>query len=550
MLKCALLSNINVNILGHKLKEKYNVYMPEGYGAWESELLNNKSSLTQFDPNNTIILLDGDELIGNIVHVNEVESIINDKINIINNYINNNPLVKIIVSDITVTKFSIGDIRTININKKIESLWVSKIIELIDKYNNVNIISINDLIKEIGIIKFFSSNLWYAGRIKYSSIADKLICNEIDRLITIYNVKRKKCLIVDLDNTLWSGIIGEDGLGSIALGSEGKGLIYSNVQRLIKQIKNTGILLCICSKNNYTDVEKVFDKSEMILKKEDFIIMKINWDNKSDNIIAIANELNIGIDSIVFIDDSDFEVNQVRDSLPQVEVVQVPSNISNYEKLVIDMYNKHFMIDRLEDEDINKTNMYKNNKKRQEAFKSSIDYKTFLKDLNIDITLNRLQEEEFTRALQLINKTNQFNLTTIRYTEEELYNMWVNDDYDILIGRVRDKFGDSGKTILIILRYENKNAYIDSFIMSCRVMGRHIEDLIMSFIVKYLEDKGYKKIIGIYIPTDKNIPVKELYLNLGYEFNEQDNNRYYYSIKSVNKLQCEGYGNVVFKIRD
>lgn len=547
-MKCALLSNINVNILGKLLEEKFDIFIPDGYGMWENVLLSNNSLLENFMPNYIVILIDGNELIGDISDLDRIENLINDKISIIDNYAKNNKNVKILLSDIMVNKFLIGDIEKIITNKEIELLWLNKIIELVRKNNNINIISINDLVKKVGESKFFSKNLWYAGKIKYSNTADKLIIDEIDRLLSVYTKKRKKCIVLDLDNTLWGGVIGEDGIGNINLGKEGKGLIYTNVQKLFKEIKNTGILLAICSKNNYSDVEEIFNKPEMVLNKEDFIKMKINWNNKSDNIIEIAKDLNIGLDSIVFIDDSDFEVSQVKGSLPEVKVLQVPKNITNYEDLIIQLYNDYFAIIKLQKEDINKTNLYQNIKKREKALEKSINFEDFLKNLHIKICMNKLHEDDFSRALQLVNKTNQFNLTTKRYSENELMFMWTSSEYDIFIGRVEDKFGDSGKTILVILKYENNIAYIDTFIMSCRIMGRNIEDIVISFIHRYCKSKGYKKIIGIYKPTNKNTPTKGLYIRLGFKLDEKypDDSCYYSILPETKNTICNGFGEVIY----
>jgi FkbH-like protein len=378
------------------------------------------------------------------------------------------------------------------------------------------------------------------GGIKFSPKGERRIVDEINNIISSYLGKRKKCLVLDLDNTLWGGVIGEDGIEGIELSEFKEGSRYKDFQKRLKEIKDLGVILTIVSKNNEDDVKQVFkNHKHMVLQENDFSIKKINWKSKPQNIEEISRELNIGLDSMVFIDDNPAERDLVRQTLPEVYVPEFPRDTSKLVDFMNEIYQKEFYAIRLTGEDLEKTNQYIQNAKRAELKSKVGSEKEFLKTLNTKIYIWKLREEDIARASQLSQKTNQFNLTTKRYTEKDFYNFLKSKDIDVYIASVEDKFGDNGKVVLVIISKDIKNrtAKIDTFLMSCRVMGRYIEDQIIDFIERKLRKENFENIISYYLPTKKNIPVKNLFDRLGYDvIEEKDGTKVYkFNLKNDDK---------------
>ncbi len=360
---------------------------------------------------------------------------------------------------------------------------------------------------------FYSMN---AINPKYSKDFKNWLLKQIRQIEGI----RKKCIVLDLDNTLWGGIVGEDGLNNIQIGNNYPGNIFKHFQEQILAVHNTGVLLAICSKNNYEDVAEVFNKHpEMILKLENFIIYKINWNNKADNIKAIASELNIGLDSLVFIDDNPTERDLVRSAIPDVIVPEFPKQVYQIPTFFEQVYDDYFKVYALTDEDKVKNEQYQlvqKSNQEKEQFQSIDEY---LQNLEITITIQQVNEITLPRASQLTQKTNQFNLTTIRYTESDLLSILKNSGIIYLLS-VSDKFGDSGISGEIIIKLENDVAIIDSFMMSCRVLGKKIERTFLNEILSMLKAKNINQVYANYIKSSKNIQVVDFFDNNGFELIE------------------------------
>lgn len=347
------------------------------------------------------------------------------------------------------------------------------------------------------------------------------------------NGKTKKALIFDCDNTLWKGILGEDGFDTIK--------IFQEVQYLAKILAKNGIIIGLCSKNNPEDVDTVIENhKDMILNDEDIVIKKVNWDNKASNIRAIAKELNIGLDSIVFVDDSDFEVNLIKEELPMVKVIQVPKKEYEYNLLIRDTMNLFYNPSQTT-EDLSKVTMYKEQVKRREEEQKIGNIDEYLKSLNLEITTYLDDIDSVKRISQMTQKTNQFNLTTKRYTEKEIENFINNDDYSVLAIGVNDKFGDNGIVGLAILEYKNNIVHMDTLLMSCRVLGRNIEFRFMDIIKDIVRNKGLDKLSAKYIKTLKNGQVADLYDRYGFEVLEKDQEltRYRMLVKNYKNKNLE-----------
>jgi FkbH-like protein len=332
----------------------------------------------------------------------------------------------------------------------------------------------------------------------------------------------KKCLILDLDNTLWGGIIGDDGMENIQIGDLGIGRAFSELQVWIKQLKQRGIILAVCSKNDEEKAKEPFEKHpDMILRLEDIAVFVANWNNKADNIRYIQSILNIGFDSMVFLDDNPFERNMVRENVPQVTIPELPEDPAEYLNYLQGL--NLFETASFTEEDEQRTVQYQEEANRtivQQQFTNEAD---FLKCLDMVSLVQPFNTFNTPRVSQLTQRSNQFNLRTVRYTEEEIQKIAGNPDYITLAFSLRDKFGDYGLICLIILvKKEDHTLFIDTWIMSCRVLKRNMENFVLNTMVNKAKEAGFMQLQGEYLPTAKNNMVKDHYKNLG--FIEEGNN--------------------------
>ena len=339
---------------------------------------------------------------------------------------------------------------------------------------------------------------------------------------------RKKCLVLDLDNTLWGGILGEDGINGIKLGESYPGNCFKRFQEYILEIKNAGIILSICSKNNFSDVKELFNNhEEIVLQLDDFLHIKCNWENKADNINQIAKELNIGLDSIVFIDDNPTEREIVKMMLPDVTVPDFPKKPFDLIEFIDKINLEFFSVSKLSDEDKKKTQLYKENEKRKQLRNTIISFEDYIKNLKIKLNISLAKETNISRLTQLSQKTNQFNLTTRRYSEHDIIN-YINSGNFVFYIDVSDKFGGSGITGLAILLIDNENLIIDTFLMSCRVLGKTIEKVFLHELLNYFKESEYRFIKSSWIQTKKNQQTKSFFDDNGFEIiYEGDNEKKY-----------------------
>lgn len=381
---------------------------------------------------------------------------------------------------------------------------------------NIILIEIDKVIASISIEKSIDLRYYYSSKTLYSIEFYKKYFEYIKPIFLATNGKTKKALIFDCDNTLWKGILGEDGFDKIK--------IYNEVQYLALQLSKKGVILGLCSKNNPQDVDEVLEKHpKMILRDENIVIKKVNWEDKATNLKSIAKELNIGLDSIVFIDDSDFEVNLIKEELPMIEVFQVPNKEYEYAIMIRDILNL-FYNPKETKEDLEKVKMYKTQIKRAKEEENITDIEEYLKGLGLNITYFIDDISQADRISQMTQKTNQFNLTTKRYTKIDIETFINNKNMSVISISVNDKFGDSGIVGLAILEFKNDLAIIDTFLMSCRVLGRNIEYRFMDIIFDILKDKSISKVNSVYIKTLKNDQVSDLYDRYGFEVLEKDEN--------------------------
>jgi FkbH-like protein len=320
-------------------------------------------------------------------------------------------------------------------------------------------------------------------------------------------LKRKKCIVLDLDNTLWSGVLGEEGISGIKIGGDYPGKAFAFFQKSLLQLSKAGVILTVCSKNNEADVLEAWDKNPfMVLKKEHFAAYRINWTDKATNIKELADELNLGLDSFVFIDDNPTECELIKQMLPMVSVPEFPAQpyeLPVFFKKVVEDY---FKVYSITEEDKKKTEQYKANAARAQAQHSFTDFGAFLESLDIQITIEAANEFNIPRIAQMTQKTNQFNLTTKRYTDADVKGFLANG-WKIWCISVADRFGDNGITGCIMINGDE----IDTFLLSCRILGKGIEKAFIKKIMALLKESGISSVRAAYLPTAKNAQVADFY---------------------------------------
>lgn len=384
------------------------------------------------------------------------------------------------------------------------------------KNGNAYYVDMTECQRRLGIEAFYDPRLWHLSKAPYSNKALKAIALQDFKFLRAFKGKNKKCLVLDCDNTLWGGIFGEDGLSGIKLSNSYPGNIYVAFQRKILSLFHRGVILTLCSKNNADDVWQVFsDHPDMVLRKEHFAAARINWNDKAANIRELAEELNIGLESMVFVDDSPFEIERVRLALPEVLTVQVPKSGP---LPVANLLFEDGWFDSLEisEEDRNRGAMYRAESDRRTLRTCMTSMENYLRSLKMVADLRLADDFSIPRIAQLTQRTNQFNMTTQRYSSPDIHKYCEDDLHDVITLRVSDRFGDLGIVGTCILVYNERVASIDTFLLSCRAFGRKAEDLLFHQALRMAKERGCHRIEGEYKATPKNNLVCNFYSERGF----------------------------------
>lgn len=398
------------------------------------------------------------------------------------------------------------------------SNFIKHVFKICDNKINLKYLFLSDFTTKFELNKLIDWKYYYISGMIINPKISKSFQSWFKQKSDTLNFIRKKCLVLDCDNTLWGGVVGEDGVDGIQLGDNYPGKAFSDFQKVILELNEIGVILALCSKNNEQDVLEVFSKNtNMILKAENISSLRINWNNKADNILEISKELNIGLNSIVFLDDNPSEREIVKQLLPEVTVPNFPDKEYDLLNFIKELSIEVFSVFKLTNEDKNKSKQYLQNIRRKESINQFSDLKNYIKSLNINIDLQYLDEFNIERIAQMTQKTNQFNLTTNRYLISDLNEMIINKSI-IICASIKDKFGDSGITGLLIFKYLNSNELeIDNFLLSCRILGKEIESTFLNFSLNLLRGKGFKNIYAKFIPTKKNQQVENFYEKNNFE---------------------------------
>jgi len=382
--------------------------------------------------------------------------------------------------------------------------------------DNIKIIDIMELYQSFSKEQLIDWKYYFLSQMPINPKLAPQFITWFSRQLDILAMKRKKCIVLDLDNTLWSGILGEDGANGIKMGGDYPGNAYNFLQAYLLELSRMGVILAVCSKNNESDVFTVWENHpDILLRKDNFSAYRINWNNKADNIKEIAQELNIGLDSMVFIDDNPAERELIKQALPEACAPDFPAHPYLLPVFIKQLTDNYFSTYTLTQEDLLKTQQYKENAERAQYKSQFTDMDAYLRSLEINLTIEKLNEFNKTRFAQMTQKTNQFNLTTRRYTETEIQSF--ADNGGLVYGlRVKDKFGDNGLTGLMIVSLEKQTAYIDTLLLSCRILGKDIEYMFVKYILIKLKDIGIQQVRASYIKTVKNEQVEQFYEKLGF----------------------------------
>lgn len=381
---------------------------------------------------------------------------------------------------------------------------------------NTFLIDLDALQTALGRSTFADPKLYYVAKMPISLAALPAVAKLVVDVVRSLQGAVKKCLVLDLDNTLWGGVIGDDGLSGIQIGELGTGHAFSDFQKWLKELKNRGILLTVCSKNNEDTAKEPFEKHpEMVLRLEDFSMFVANWEDKARNIRTIQQSLNIGMDSMVFLDDNPFERELVRTMIPEITVPELPEDPALYLQYLrgLDL----FETASYSREDAGRTEQYRE-KAQRAAFEAAFQsYDDYLEALQMRASAAAFDPFHYPRIAQLTQRSNQFNLRTVRYTEAEIEALAQDDSRIGLYFTLKDKFGDHGLISVVVLEKQPEDTlFISEWLMSCRVLKRGMEEFIVDKILSVAAQQGFRRVVGEYIPTPKNAMVKDLYEQLGF----------------------------------
>jgi len=367
-----------------------------------------------------------------------------------------------------------------------------------------------------GYDNLYDPKAWYVSRNPYRQTAYPAIVDDLIRYLRSALGRTKKCVVVDLDNTLWGGIVGEDGIEGIGLGRDYPGNCYRDLQKELLKLYHRGILLAINSKNDESDAFEVLDNHpDMVLRRKHFAAYRINWQDKAGNLKAIAKDLNIGIDSMVFVDDNPRECELVRQQCPECHVVCLPDKPYLIPRFLDSVPGLECV--SLTEEDSRRGEMYQAQLVRGQTAASFQNLEDFWKDLELEVKIEPARPFSIPRIAQLTQRTNQMNLTTRRYTEAEVEALGRDPSWRVVSVAAKDRFGDHGIIGVMFIRINGDNCHIDTFLMSCRVLGLNVERYMIAFAAAVAKRAKVKKLVGEYIPTSKNKVAADMYLKLGFK---------------------------------
>jgi len=553
-MKVSILSNINTDWLVQDLGQDHLVYQPVGEGNWAGDLIDAGSPMHEFSPQAVFVILDGHELVRGCQSRPEVAAALDEALDCIEGFVRRNSSPPCFVANLDLPHHAISSLNALRIERFAETRWWAALDQLCQQFESCYLFELKELIEREGRGKFYSPKLMYAGHIPYSIRGHQLIAERIRQCVRAVAGQRRKLLVVDLDNTLWGGVLGEMGTDGIDLGDRDAGACYQDFQRRLKELKATGAVLAIASKNSASNVQDVFDRHiHMVLSRDDFVAKRIDWNLKPDNIRDLVADLNISMDAVLFLDDSPLERQFAKEQLPDLVVPEFPQDAAQLSDWLRKIYFEHFLALDITTEDAQKTELYQGNLYRDSLRRGVKTYQEFLKSLDTVVTVRHAEPADARRVAQLTQKTNQFNLTTRRYSEAEILDRIDDENSWVMVGEVEDRFGPSGQVSVVIVSRDGHTANLDTFLLSCRVMSRFIEDSILTAVEDFLVSQEVTAIEASYLPTPKNEPVQKVLERLGYTVTSESpdgSKSYQYVISPTRPAQRRLVAELVSKLED
>ena len=501
-----------------------------GYGSYVDEMLNPQSTLAKFKSDIVCVLLDLEDIAGRLPDLcadgigqsveAEIEESVSRMAQLLRSFRSNNSARILLQGCVVPDTTSLGDVGDANLPYSLTSAvhqLNQRLAALCRTISDCVFFDVDHLAARHGRASWRDARMFLASRLPLSSGAFGIYSRGLIRSLSALFRAPRKVLCTDLDNTLWGGVLGEDGPEGIATGSAFPGNCFLEYQKYLKQLSSRGILLAIVSKNNEADVQEAFQmrSADLALSLDDFVATKISWKEKSGSIRELAQELSLGLDSFVFVDDNPVECEAIRQQMPELAVIEAP--IQEPWKLVELLSSQPFFDAAVvTDDDINRLNEYKAQAQRAELAGSAGSRDEFFASLGIVCTFLSALDAPLARSVQLLAKTNQFNLTTRRHSAAEVEQFASTAGGQAVAVRVRDRFGDAGVVGLALARNEGDSCLIDSLLLSCRVIGRGIETALLAHLAENAKRAGAKRLIGEFIATKKNAPCADFYLDHGF----------------------------------
>ena len=552
-LKLAVVGDTSTQLLctairGMGVERGYNIELFEAeYNQVERQLLDPTSDLYRFDADFIVIFQSTHKLgaLHSVQSVEEQAKLADDRIVFLASVCENSAMAgkKIIYFNYP----EIEDTVFGSYSNKVETSFTYQVrklnfelMRLSQQYQNLFICDIAALQNKYGRDIFYAANVYTSTEMILSVDALPYVASRMMDVVCALKGRFKKCLILDLDNTVWGGVIGDDGLEGIQLGhGMGIGKAFTEFQMWVKKLKQRGIIICVVSKNNEETAKEPFERHpDMVLKLDDIAIFQANWETKVDNIRTIQGILNIGFDSMVFLDDNPFERNMVRENIKGITVPELPEDPAEYLEYLYSL--NLFETASYSNADKDRTKQYQVEAKRVTLSKTFSNEVDFLKSLNMLSTVSGFTKFNTPRVAQLSQRSNQFNLRTIRYTDADIVALAENPNVIDLSFTLEDKFGDNGLIAVVIMRKLDKETlFVDTWFMSCRVLKRGMENFTLNTMVERAKSAGYKRIVGEYIPTAKNKMVEDHYNSLGFRKIEGvETAQYELDVKTYQEKEC------------
>ncbi len=539
--RVALLSSFTIEFIHDSLIAygftnglRIEIYQP-GFGLIRQELLNPTSALYQFMPNVTILAIEGEDWLPEIYTtfmdtdppgqgLGDITTRFQQEIGSLVRTFRNTSTAPLLVHNMAQPRLKRAGVADLSLSDG-QSRFVADLNRSLCQVA-AEVIDVH-LVDYAALVNYFGVRHWYDSRMRLyakAPIASSMLghlSQEYMRYFRALGGLNKKCLVVDLDNTLWGGIVGEDGIKGIQLGPNYPGNAFVEFQRVIMDLYRRGVLLAVASKNNPADVDAVFlSHPFMLLRKAHFSALEIHWNPKSDSLKRIATQLNLGLEHMVFADDNPAECDQVRRALPMVTVIQLPRQPEHFAEALC----TEGLFDTLglSAEDLHRGQLYQQRAQAETVRFASDNLEDYYRNLDMQLSLAPVDSASRARTAQLTQKTNQFNLTTIRYGEAELSQRMANPDWLLVTVGVRDRFGDNGIVGVMMAKVGEERLHIDTFLLSCRVIGRTVETAMLAFLFEAAQALGLKALRGRVVPSDKNMPARDLFEKHGFSKLHED----------------------------